>query len=108
MVRHRRDRLVQSPCVRGDAASSASAAQPGSRTLPPGIRWAGALLFALLVSDARSLTLPASLLVLCAGGAVWLAGRYAAPASTADGATVSRVGVTAWAAVFLTFALWEL
>src|SRR5207248_3064216 len=101
--RCRADQLVQSPRVNGDAASPASpAAQPGARTLAPAIRWVGALLFALLVSDARSLTLPASLLVLCAGGATWLVGRYASPPVTSDGAPVPRTGVAAWAAVFLT------
>ena len=91
----------------GDSAASA-AAQPASRTLSPGIRWAFALLFALLVSDARSLTLPASLLVLAGGLGVWWAGRYAPPALIVPVADVPSGDIVAWAVVFGAFAVWEL
>jgi hypothetical protein len=98
---------VQSLVVSGDPAASA-AAQPASRTLSPALRWAAALLFAVLVSDARSLTLPASLLVLAGGLGVWWAGKYAPPPLLLPGATVSAAGVIVWAVVFGAFAVWEL
>ena len=67
------------------------------------------LLFALLISDAKSLTLPATLLVVAGALSIWLIAKYAPPPSTAPiGDTpVPRTGVVAWAAVFIVFSLWE-
>jgi len=92
--------------VSGDSTASA-AAQPAPRTLSPVLRWGAALLFAVLISDARSLTLPASLLVLAGGLGICWAGRYAPP-PLAPAALASAAGVAAWAVVFATFAVWEL
>ncbi len=75
------------------------------------MRWAVALLFALLISDARSLTLPASVLVLAGGLGIWWAGRYAPPMPRQPGETaptVSSESVAVWAALFVGFAVWEL
>ena len=72
------------------------------------LRWGVALLFALLISDARSLTLPASLLVLGGGLGIWWAGRYAPPALMVSAEPVSAASVTVWAVLFVGFALWEL
>jgi len=72
------------------------------------LRWAAALLFAVLISDARSLTLPASLLVLVGGLGVWWAGKHEPPPLPLPGAPVSAAGVAIWAVAFATFAVWEL
>jgi hypothetical protein len=94
--------------VSGDSAASSAAAQPASRTLSPTVRWSAALLFAVLISDARSLTLPASLLVLAGGLGIWWAGKYAPPPLPLPGAPVSAGGVAIWAVAFATFTVWEL
>src|SRR5215218_11452687 len=96
---------VQCRVVSGDSAASA-AARPAPRTLSPVFRWGAALLFAVLVSDARSLTLPASLLVLAGGLGIWWAGKYAP--MVAPDAPAAAIGVATWAIVFGTFAVWEL
>jgi hypothetical protein len=93
--------------VSGDSAASA-AAQSAARTLSPGIRWAFALLFALLVSDARSLTLPASLLVLAGGLGIWWAGRFAPPPLLEPAPVAPLGGVAAWAVVLGAFTAWVL
>jgi hypothetical protein len=108
--------LVQSGPVTGDPAPPSAASQPGAqpvvqplvRPVSPVLRWGGALLFALLVSDVRSLTLPASLLVLAGGAATALVGKYAPPLSTASSQVVSRYGVAVWAGLFVAFVAWEL
>ncbi len=99
-------RPVQSFVVSGDPFASA-AAQPAPRTLSPTLRWGAALLFAVLVSDARSLTLPASLLVLAGGLGIWWSGRYAPP-SLMPSTAAPAAGVAAWAVAFGVFAVWEL
>jgi hypothetical protein len=66
------------------------------------------LLFAVLISDARSLTLPASLLVLAGGLGIWWAGRYAPPPLMLPAVAGTAVDVAAWAIVFGAFAVWEL
>jgi hypothetical protein len=99
-------RPVQSFAVSGDPLASA-AAQPAPRTLSPTLRWGAALLFAVVISDARSLTLPASLLVLAGGLGIWWSARYAPPVLLPS-ASAPVAGVAAWAIAFGAFAVWEL
>jgi hypothetical protein len=98
---------IQSSGVSGDPAASA-AAQPAPRTLSPALRWGAAVLFTLLISDARSLTLPASVIVLAGGLGIWWTGRYAPPPPVEPGGPVSTQSVAVWAVLFAGFAAWEL
>jgi hypothetical protein len=97
---------IQSPGVTGDSA--APAAQPASRPLSPPVLWTVAIVFGLLIGSARSLTLPATLLVAFGGLAIWLAARYAPPDPILLDGPVPMLGVVAWTAVFSTFVVWEL
>jgi hypothetical protein len=94
--------------VSANSAASAEA-RPAPRTLSPALRWAAVLLFAVLISDARSLTLPASLAVLAGGLGIWWAARFAPPASMVGAGTpsASPQNVLVWGVLFVGFAAWE-
>jgi hypothetical protein len=85
-----------------------SVAPSGVTALSTPAKWGATALFALLMSHARGLTLPATALVAAAGAAVWWMSRSSLPGSLGDTAAVSRLGVGIWAGVFVAFCLWEL
>ena len=72
------------------------------------MRWTVAVVFGLLIGSARSLTLPATVLVALGGLAIWLAARYAPPEPLFVDGPVPALGVVAWTTVFTAFVVWEL
>lgn len=94
--------------VTHDPMAASAASRPDARVLSPAVRWGAALLFGLLISDARSLTLPATGLVILGGAGIWLAGKYSPPTSDPEAAPVTPFGIGVWAGLFAVLCLWEL
>jgi hypothetical protein len=93
----------------GDTAEHGVPAEPtSSGILGLRFQWGGTALFALVIGETRSLTLPATVLVAAAGLAIMVAGQAAVPDPQPHVDQSISNGLVIWGALFVALCLWEL